>query len=55
MMELMGRGGVGEQIWTGRKPQEGHKDKGDDGDDGDDDDDGDDFEGFSKKLGSFEY
>ena len=41
----MGRGGAGEQIWTGRKPQEGHKDKGDD----------DDFEGFCKKLGSFEY
>ena len=52
MMKLMGRGGDGEQIWTGRKPQEGHKDK---GDDGDDDDDGDDFEGFCKKLGSFEY
>ena len=46
----MGRGGVGEQIWTGRKPQEGHKDKGDDGDDDDDN-----FEGFCKKLGSFEY
>ena len=47
MMKLMGRGGVGEQIWTGRKPQEGHKDKGDDGDDGDD------FEGFSKETGIF--
>ena len=54
MMKLMGRGGVGEQIWTGRKPQEGHKDKGDDGDD-DDDDDGDDFENYCMKLGSFEY
>ena len=48
----MGRGGDGEQIWTGRKPQEGHKDK---GDDGDDDDDGDDFENYCMKLGSFEY
>ena len=47
MMKLMGRGGFGEQIWTGRKPQEGHKDKGDDGDDGDD------FEGFSKETGIF--
>ena len=46
MMKLMGRGGVGEQIWTGRKPQEGHKDKGDDGDD---------FENYCMKLGSFEY
>ena len=42
----MGRGGDGEQIWTGRKPQEGHKDKGDDG--------GDDFENHCMKLGSFE-